>query len=166
MLSIEAKHPPDGHPDFGMSHNNIATVYHRLGVYDLAFEHYNRSLETRLRSLPNRHPDIVATYKNMGLMHESKDELEQALTLLQKASIIYESNLSFSQSNVVTIKDIVRRLQHKLKISMNCWETFYLLFLFWCDVNSYMALAINLWPILQKGKTKRNFTIGIQLYQI
>ncbi len=89
-LAIDRKHLPSDHPDLGGSYNNIGVVHYCLGHYDIALEHYNRSLEIKMKSLPAQHPDVAMTYKNMGLVYEGKGELEQALTLLQRASTIYE----------------------------------------------------------------------------
>jgi tetratricopeptide (TPR) repeat protein len=89
-LAIRKKHLPSDHPDLGGSYNNIACVHCCLGRSDLALEHYNRSLEISLKSLPAQHPDVAMTYENMGLAYEVRGELEQALTLFQTPSIMYE----------------------------------------------------------------------------
>jgi len=73
-----------------MSYKNIACVHFCLGHSDLALEHYNRSLEIKVKSLPAQYPTIATTYENMDLVYEHKGELEQALTLLQTASTMYE----------------------------------------------------------------------------
>ncbi len=89
-LAIWKKHLPSDHPDLGSSYNNIGIVHDCLGHSDLALEHYNRSLEIKVKSLPAQHPTIATAYENMGLVYEHKGELEQALTLLQTASTMYE----------------------------------------------------------------------------
>ncbi len=92
-MMIKRKHLPSDHPAFGMSYDNIGSVHSDLGHYDLALEHYNRSLGISLKSLPAQHPTIATTYENMGLVYEDKGELEQALTLFQKACAIYRHSL-------------------------------------------------------------------------
>ncbi|CAF4477491.1 unnamed protein product [Rotaria sp. Silwood2] len=95
-LAIKKKHLPAQHPDLGTSYNNIGIVHDCLGHYDLALEHYNRSLEIKVKSLPAQHPMIATTYKNIGFVYEDKDELKQALTLVQKLSVMYVILFPFS----------------------------------------------------------------------
>ncbi|CAF2198596.1 unnamed protein product [Rotaria magnacalcarata] len=81
----EKKHLPPDHPDLGISYNNIGITHHCLGHYDLALDHYNRSLKIKLKSLPSQHRSIASTCKNMGLVYEDNVELEQALIYMKKA---------------------------------------------------------------------------------
>ena len=85
------------------------------GEYDVALEYYNRALAIKLKSLPAEHPDVAMTYKNMGLVYEVKDELEQALPLLQKASSIYQAALPSNHPNVTKIIKDVERVEDKMK---------------------------------------------------
>ncbi|CAM4821668.1 unnamed protein product, partial [Rotaria magnacalcarata] len=92
-------------------------IVHRcLGHYDLALDHYNRSLKIKLKSLPAQHPDIASTYRNMGLVYEDKDGFEQALIYMKKAQTIYEVALPLNHPNVAKIKNDVKRVEDKLKI--------------------------------------------------
>ncbi|CAF4389780.1 unnamed protein product, partial [Rotaria socialis] len=89
----------------------IGVVHRRLGHYDLALDHYNRSLKIKLKSLPGQHPDIAMTYLNMGVVYAYKNELEQALIYMKRAQTIYEVALPFNHPDIVKIKDDVNRVE-------------------------------------------------------
>ncbi|CAM4835114.1 unnamed protein product [Rotaria magnacalcarata] len=112
----EKKHLPPDHPDLGISYNNIGITHHCLGHYDLALDHYNRSLKIKLKSLPSQHRSIASTCKNMGLVYEDNVELEQALIYMKKAQTIYEVALQLNHPDVAKIKNDVKRVEDKLKI--------------------------------------------------
>jgi tetratricopeptide (TPR) repeat protein len=59
---------------------NIGSVYYSLEHYDVAVEHYNQSLKIQLKALPPEHPEIGKSYEGIRLVHECKNELQQALT--------------------------------------------------------------------------------------
>ncbi|CAF3783668.1 unnamed protein product [Rotaria socialis] len=114
-LNIKKKHLTADHPFLGGPYDNIGIVHRYLGQYDFALKYYNRSLEIRLKSLPDQHPDIAMTYMNIAVVYEEKDDFEQALVFFHKALKIYEVSWTLSHPDVVNLKDVIRRLEDKMK---------------------------------------------------
>lgn len=79
-LANEEKCLSSDHPTIGAFHMNIGSVYYSLEHYDVAVEHYNQSLKIQLKALPPEHPEIGKSYEGIRLVHECKNELQQALT--------------------------------------------------------------------------------------
>jgi tetratricopeptide (TPR) repeat protein len=88
-LALNEKFLPSDHYSLAESHNNIGIVYKCLGLFDLALEHYDRSLFISLRSLPPEHHSIARIYCNMGIIYEAADDLNLALSYYEKASVIF-----------------------------------------------------------------------------
>ncbi|CAF1637745.1 unnamed protein product, partial [Didymodactylos carnosus] len=50
------------HPDISQNHNYIELVHTKNGEYDKALENYERTHQTKSKSLPSNHPSLAATY--------------------------------------------------------------------------------------------------------
>ena len=49
-----------------LSYNNIGNVYDNMGEYPKALSYYEKALAIRQQSLPSNHPDLAASYNNIG----------------------------------------------------------------------------------------------------
>lgn len=71
------------------SYNSVGTAYSHLGDYEKAGESYKQALRIRIAALPANHPDLAASYMNMGATLHQLDRNEEARTHLLKAEAIY-----------------------------------------------------------------------------
>lgn len=57
--------------DIASSYNNIGAVYHYKTEFKSALKFYQKALEIRRKPLPGDHPDVTASYYNVGQVYES-----------------------------------------------------------------------------------------------
>lgn len=74
-----------GYPGQAHACNNRALTFLDVGRYDKALENFRQALAIRKKFLPAEHPEILATYVNLGLAHLYRKELNQAETYLLHA---------------------------------------------------------------------------------
>ena len=51
----------------------------------MAFKYYNKPLEIRLKTLGEEHPDVAASYHNIGNLYNDKGEYDNALEYYNKS---------------------------------------------------------------------------------
>ena len=64
-LKIREKFLGKNHPDTAQSYNSLAIFYYSQKQYLRAYEYIKKTIEVRLKVLPNRHPDLIDSQKWM-----------------------------------------------------------------------------------------------------
>ena len=83
-----------------------------MGHYDKALEMYDKSLKIRLAALGEDHPNVAATYNNMGSLYHSQGQIDKAWEIVRKMPKKYEPvQIVLDEKNSA---DIRRFLQNKL----------------------------------------------------
>eukprot|EP00042_Codosiga_hollandica_P041061 m.362806 g.362806 ORF g.362806 m.362806 type:complete len:506 (+) comp56020_c1_seq1:313-1830(+) len=65
--------------------NQIALAFRDFGSYDAALEFYSRGSEITLKNMGRDHPDMAASFSNMGTVHKLKGNPDRALEYYQLA---------------------------------------------------------------------------------
>jgi tetratricopeptide (TPR) repeat protein len=60
-------------------YSSIGLAWHYKDENEKALEFYQQSLEIRLKTLGNQHPDVATSYNNIGSVWNSKGEYDKAL---------------------------------------------------------------------------------------
>ncbi|CAF4034979.1 unnamed protein product [Rotaria magnacalcarata] len=83
-----------------------------MGNYLSAMSSYKKALEIREKVLPKNHPDLAASYNNLGVVHTQLNELESARQYYLKVLNIYEErnvtnhpNLAASCNNLALVHE-------------------------------------------------------------
>ncbi|CAF0775832.1 unnamed protein product [Adineta steineri] len=114
-LTILEKHPLIHQSDIAILHNYIGIIQRHLGYFNLALEHYQYALEICKYSFSSSYIDIAKTLKNMGIVYEDKNELEQSLLCLKKAATIYQDILSPIHPDMIEIEEKIQYILVQLK---------------------------------------------------
>lgn len=61
--------------------------------YDQALEHYDKSLNIILRSLPSSHPSFARLYGDIGAVHEMNKDYKLTLSNYRKQADILRSTV-------------------------------------------------------------------------
>ncbi|KAJ7840796.1 kinase-like domain-containing protein [Mycena olivaceomarginata] len=69
------------HPDTIIAMLNLASTYHRLGIYDRAAELQVRAIDKRKKILGPAHPDTLTAMCNLAATYRNLDRLEEALSI-------------------------------------------------------------------------------------
>ncbi|KAF7328273.1 Kinase-like protein [Mycena venus] len=72
------------HPDTVIAMLNLASTYHRLGIYDRAAELQVRAIDKRKKILGAAHPDTLTAMCNLAATYRNLDRLEEALSIGQE----------------------------------------------------------------------------------
>ena len=62
-----------------------------MGEYSKALSSYEKSLEIRQQSLPPNHPDLAASYNNIGIVYSNMGEYSKALSSLEIRKMSYNN---------------------------------------------------------------------------
>ncbi|KAJ7192586.1 kinase-like domain-containing protein [Mycena pura] len=72
------------HPDTIAAMLNLASTYHRLGIYDRAAELQARAIDKRKKILGPTHQDTLTAMCNLAATYRNLDRLEEALSIGQE----------------------------------------------------------------------------------
>ncbi|CAF1243979.1 unnamed protein product [Adineta steineri] len=114
-LMILEKYPSIHQSDIAILHNYIGIIQRHLGYFNLALEHYQYALEICKYSFSSSYIDIAKTLKNMSIVYEDKNELEQSLVCLKKAATIYQDILSPIHPDMTEIEEKIQYILVHLK---------------------------------------------------
>ncbi|CAF3627387.1 unnamed protein product [Rotaria sp. Silwood1] len=64
----------------------------------------------KLKSLPPVHPSVAITYKNIGVVYEGINDIQQARENFEKALNIYRELYDPQSSCITQIEEIIRNL--------------------------------------------------------
>ena len=64
-----------------------------MGDYPKALSYYEKDLEINKQSLPPNHPDVAASYNNIGLVHEYMNNYSKARSFYERAVDIGQQSL-------------------------------------------------------------------------
>jgi tetratricopeptide (TPR) repeat protein len=78
-----------------------ANIFHMLGIvkynygkYAEAVEFYEKSIEIMQKILPPTHPDLAASYRNIGTVYDKMGEYSKALSYHEKALESYQNTIT------------------------------------------------------------------------
>lgn len=109
-LAIMLKYEAVQEVSYATLYNNLGNAYTGLKRYHLALGYYNTSLEIKTRINPAINPSTAATFKNIGVVHECMNNIQQSRENLQKAADIYRQVYSADDENVTEIEELIRKL--------------------------------------------------------
>ncbi|CAF1450341.1 unnamed protein product [Rotaria sordida] len=66
-------------------YNSLGLIYREMGQHTKAIDHYEKSLEIRLKHLSETDHSFAPTYNNMGLVYRDRGDYEKALSYFHKA---------------------------------------------------------------------------------
>ena len=92
-LAIREKSLGPGHPDVGLSLNNLAGLYHDEGQYAKAEPLLQRSLKILEKSLGPDHPDVAVCLNNLATLYYTQGQYAKAEPLYQRSLKIGEKTL-------------------------------------------------------------------------
>jgi tetratricopeptide (TPR) repeat protein len=105
-----------------MMFNDLGRVYHDLGRYGEAREHYERGLDLTIASEGEHHPHTAAVHTNLGTLLVEMDELELALPHLERAVTISEAELGPQDPDFATnLGNLALGLRHAGQY-LRAWE--------------------------------------------
>ena len=73
------------HLDVAASYNNIGAVYMEQGRYQEALDHYQKSLDIKIKLVGHLHPDVATSYSNMAVVHGRQGHYDESDRLLDAA---------------------------------------------------------------------------------
>ncbi len=113
---------------------NLGLVYWNTGNQELAYEYQQKALALRQARLPENHPDMAASYNDLGLIHSTTDAL-QAREYYQKALAIYQKiygekhpKIAIAYTNLAITYKAENKPQEALeqtKMASKIWEDVY-----------------------------------------
>jgi tetratricopeptide (TPR) repeat protein len=68
-------------------------VYDNMGDYSKALSYYQKDLEISEKALPPNHPDLGASYNNIGVVYDNMGNHLEALLFYERAAKIGQSSL-------------------------------------------------------------------------
>lgn len=89
-------------------------MYYSKHEFDNALENYNKSLKIQLDTLSDNHPDVAASYGNVGIVYCCTGEYEKALDYYNKSLTINVSALGDSHPSVVSNRQTIAMLQAEI----------------------------------------------------
>ncbi|UJR31310.1 hypothetical protein I4U23_018808 [Adineta vaga] len=110
---ILVKHNATNEFSFALSCNNLGNLHFHLHRYHLALGYYQTSLDIKLKVLPSIDPSIAITYRNIGIIYKSMNNLQQSRATLEKAVEIYRQTQSSDNANITEIEQIIRDLPNE-----------------------------------------------------
>ncbi|CAF2037070.1 unnamed protein product [Rotaria magnacalcarata] len=110
MLAIIMKHHLGDPSWFAAVYNNLGNMHYRLETYHLALGFFKASLEFKFKFLPNDHPSIALTYKNIGLICESMSNIQESRENFEKAANIYGALYAADHECVMQIAELIQNL--------------------------------------------------------
>lgn len=80
----------DRNPNLATNWNNLGMVLSALGEHPRAWQAFERALNIFHKALDPSHPEIAGVYMNQAGLAFQQEDLEQAVTQLQKAEQLYQ----------------------------------------------------------------------------
>ncbi|CAF3587027.1 unnamed protein product [Rotaria socialis] len=116
VLEIEKKYLSEDHTDLGQTYHTIGALYWCCGYCEEALKYYNLSLENKKRHLSSKPMSSMAmTLENIGLVHENKNDFQEALKYYEAAAPIYRQTLSATHADVLQIENNISRVLSHLE---------------------------------------------------
>ena len=84
QILMEQAASNDDEASIAFLNHQLAWVKQNKGEYQKALDLYQTSLTIKLKSLSPNHPDLAATYRNIGSVHNKMGEYSKALEFHQK----------------------------------------------------------------------------------
>lgn len=113
---------------------NLGLVYWNTGNQELAVEYQQKALDSRQAKLPANHPEIAASYNDLGLIYSATDAL-QARSYYEKAFEIYKKvygekhpKIAIAYANIAITYKAEKKYEDALKQLENAtsiWESIY-----------------------------------------
>ena len=83
----------EAHPDYAMSLNNLALIYHAQGDYARAEPLCRQALEIQRKALGEAHPDYATSLNNLAGLYRAQGDYAKAEPLFRQAPEIYKKAL-------------------------------------------------------------------------
>ena len=65
--------------------NNLGAVWRIKGDYDKAIGHFEKALESSLKTFGSEHPNLATSWNNLGLAWHGKGDYDKAIEYYEKA---------------------------------------------------------------------------------
>ena len=101
--------------DIALNHDGMGTVYRHLGRFQEALQHYNEALKMRKKSLPQNHPDIAKSYKNIAFLHSKRKDWTQSLNFYTQAETVLHRTFSPDHPDIVKIRKDIQSVKFQTK---------------------------------------------------
>ncbi|CAF4262981.1 unnamed protein product [Rotaria sordida] len=85
-----------------------------MGEYTKALSSYERSLEIWKIALPPNHPDLAASYNNIGAVYDNMGEYSKALSYYEKAQDIWKKSLTSNHPHIAVVKGNINNVKQKM----------------------------------------------------
>jgi tetratricopeptide (TPR) repeat protein len=92
---------------FSQLYSSIGNSYLNLGMYDDAWEYYQKCLEIKLQCYGARHIKVASSYYNFGNLYSKKGEYNKALEYSQKCLEIEIESLGEINTSVASTYNII-----------------------------------------------------------
>ena len=73
------------------TYNNMAIVYDRQGHYERALEHYQKSLDIKIKVVGHDHKSVADSKYNLALLHKKRRETDKARQLFLECEQTYSA---------------------------------------------------------------------------
>jgi tetratricopeptide (TPR) repeat protein len=85
-----------------------------MGDYSKALSNYEKALEIRAQSLPPNHPDLGASYNNIGSVCDSMGDYSKARSCFKRAVEIRQSSLPPNHPHLQLYRKQLEDVEKKL----------------------------------------------------
>jgi tetratricopeptide (TPR) repeat protein len=85
-----------------------------MGEYSKALSYYEKSLEISQSSLPPNHPDLAASFNNIGVVYKYMNDYSKARSFYERAVDIGEHSLPHNHPDLETYRRNLDLIKHKL----------------------------------------------------
>jgi len=92
------------------THNNIATLLGKQGRRKEALKHMKSTLETLRERLPPTHPEIAASYNNIGTSYYEMEDYSNALVNYEKCRDIQQASLPSQHPDLARTNRYIKRI--------------------------------------------------------
>ncbi len=166
-LAKSVKNPSEGlKRSINVSLNGIGNIYQTLEQYDLAIEHFERSM--KLEDELGNKLGLAINNQNIGDCQEQKGNLEDALNSY-RTSLAYNEEINSNKGKVICKNSIahIYILQNKLNDALDILEPILLASLEIGDKHITSGIYINIgYAFMKKGdlnKAKSNLAKGLEI---
>ncbi len=86
-----------------------------MGEYPKALSYYEKALGIRQTTLPLNHPDVAASYNNIGLVYSNMGNYPKALSYLEHAADILQLSLSPNYLHIQSVGASIKFVKEDMK---------------------------------------------------
>lgn len=108
-LATVEMNPATDPSELAVKENNLGFSYQKAGNVLEAKKHYLRALEIREKALGAEHSDVAQTLVNLGTV-TAAENLDVAISMLERAVAIYRKSLGNEHPDVVAALNVLARL--------------------------------------------------------